>query len=109
MAINYPTGLDSLTNPSPTSNEALISHSNQHSNANDILEALETKVGINYSPDTGSLDYRMRLIDSTELDGTAKFLSGYLYFKWTGVWHRYNPIMDYGVKTFEISETGEYR
>lgn len=45
-AINYPTSLDSLTNPSATDSVATVSHSAQHSNANDAIEALEAKARI---------------------------------------------------------------
>lgn len=50
MAINYPTSLDALTNP--VSNDSLNtpSHSLQHSDANDAIEAIETKLGIGNSP-----------------------------------------------------------
>lgn len=45
-AISYPTSLDSLTNPSGTDSVATVSHSGQHSNANDAIEAIEAKLGI---------------------------------------------------------------
>src|SRR3990167_719387 len=45
-ATNFPSSLDSLTNPSGTDSVATVSHSGQHSNANDALEAIEAKVGI---------------------------------------------------------------
>jgi hypothetical protein len=50
MAINYPTSLDTLTNP--TSSDPLNSpaHATQHANENDIAEVLEAKVGIGASP-----------------------------------------------------------
>ena len=55
-ATNFPTSLDSLTNPSGTDSVATVSHSGQHSNANDALEALEAKLGINAStPVTDSI------------------------------------------------------
>jgi len=38
-AISYPTSLDSLTNPSATDRVSTVSHSGQHSNANDAIEA----------------------------------------------------------------------
>lgn len=41
----YPGSLDSLVNPSSTDTLNGISHSQQHADANDILEALETKLG----------------------------------------------------------------
>lgn len=44
-SINFPTSLDSLTNPSGTDSVATVSHSSQHSNANDAIEALEAKAG----------------------------------------------------------------
>src|SRR3990167_7090802 len=45
-ATDFPTSLDSLTNPTATDSVATVSHSGQHSNANDALEAIEAKVGI---------------------------------------------------------------
>jgi hypothetical protein len=50
MAINYPTSLDSFTNPTSTDPTDSPSHSLQHANANDALEAIETKLGIGASP-----------------------------------------------------------
>lgn len=58
MSINYPTSLDSLTNPWSGDYQDLVPHITQHANANDILEALEVKVWINWSADTSSLDYK---------------------------------------------------
>lgn len=46
MAINYPTSLDTLTNPEGTQTLNSPDHAGQHSDANDILEALEAKVGL---------------------------------------------------------------
>lgn len=43
---NYPTSLDSFTNPSSVDSLSAPSHSQQHSDANDAIEALEAKVGI---------------------------------------------------------------
>ena len=59
MAINFPTGLDSLTNPTSSDNLNSPDHAVQHANANDIVEALEVKVGINGSADTNSIDYKL--------------------------------------------------
>lgn len=57
MSTTFPTSLDSLTNPTPTSNMSVVLHSDQHINANDAIEALETKVWITNSTDVSSLDY----------------------------------------------------
>jgi hypothetical protein len=46
---NYPTSLDTITNPTSGNTLDNPSHSLQHSEANDILEALERKVGIGSS------------------------------------------------------------
>jgi len=59
MATNFPTSLDSLTNPTGSDTLASPDHAGQHSNANDAIEALEAKVGINGSADTTSLDYKV--------------------------------------------------
>ena len=50
MASNYPTSLDTFTNP--TSNDSLNSpsHSLQHADVNDAIEAIEAKLGIGASP-----------------------------------------------------------
>lgn len=58
MAINFPTSLDSLSNPTSTDTQNTVDHAWQHSNANDAIEALETKVWITNSADTSSLDYK---------------------------------------------------
>lgn len=60
MAISFPTSLDALTNPSSTTalNDGTIPHHQQHGDANDAIEALEAKVGIDGSADTVSLDYK---------------------------------------------------
>jgi microcystin-dependent protein len=59
VATNFPTSLDTLTNP--TSGSALNSpdHAGQHADANDAIEALEAKVGVNGSAVTTSLDYKV--------------------------------------------------
>jgi hypothetical protein len=59
--VNFPAALDDFTNPD--ANDALgitgpKKHSTQHAQANDAIEALEAKVGIDGSADTTSLDYK---------------------------------------------------
>lgn len=44
--VNYPTSLDSLTNPLGTQALSSPDHAGQHSDINDIGEALEAKVGV---------------------------------------------------------------
>lgn len=59
MATNFPTSLDSLTNPISSDTLASPDHAVQHQNVNDAVEALEAKVGITNSVDTSSLDYKV--------------------------------------------------
>jgi hypothetical protein len=59
MATNFPTSLDSLTNPISSDTLASPDHAVQHQNVNDAVEALEAKVGITNSVDTESLDYKV--------------------------------------------------
>jgi hypothetical protein len=71
MATNFPTSLDSLTNPQGTDSVAAVPHAAQHANANDAIEALEAKVGANNSAVTTSLDYRIRTLESASVDTEA--------------------------------------
>lgn len=50
MAINFPTSLDAFTNPTSGNTLDSPSHSTQHSDANDAIEALEAKLGVGASP-----------------------------------------------------------
>jgi hypothetical protein len=53
---NFPGSLDSLTNPTPSDQQNSPSHSGQHATANDILEAVELKVGTGSStPSSGTV------------------------------------------------------
>ena len=65
MATSFPTSLDTLTNPTSTSSLASPSHSDQHINANDAIEALETKVGINGSTDANSIQYKVAAVQAS--------------------------------------------
>ena len=59
MATSFPSGLDSLTNPSSGDSLSSPSHSAQHANVNDAVEALQAKVGVNGSAVTSSHDYKL--------------------------------------------------
>jgi hypothetical protein len=68
MATNFPEELDSFINPLSTDSVAVVSHSEQHSNANDAIEALEAKVGKDGSTDPVSLDYRVSALENSSVD-----------------------------------------
>lgn len=65
--INFPTSLDTLSNPA--SGDALNAnggHALQHANANDAIEALEAKVGVDSSAVTTSLSYKLEGVTGTD-------------------------------------------
>src|SRR5258708_412917 len=65
---NFPTSLDTFTDPNPTDPRNAPSHAAQHDLENDAILALETKVGINSSGVTTSLDYIVRHLIGGSLD-----------------------------------------
>lgn len=60
MATTFPTTLDQLLNPTGTDSVQLVSHAAQHSNANDAIEALEAKLGVDNSTNAETIDYKVR-------------------------------------------------
>lgn len=68
MATNFPSSLDTLANPNSTDALSNPSHSQQHTNLNDAVEAIQTKIGVDGSNDTNSIDYKISDIIS-QLDG----------------------------------------
>ena len=80
MATSFPTSKDTLINPQPTDSPELVSHAAQHANANDAIEALETKVGVNNSADATSHDYKIRTLESYAITyETAQDAAGALF------------------------------
>jgi hypothetical protein len=69
MATSFPTSKDDFVNPQSTDSVQTVSHAAQHANANDAIEALETKVGVNNSTDPNSLDYKVKQLELNFLDG----------------------------------------
>ena len=70
MATNFPTSLDSLTNPTATDTLDSPPHDTQHADANDAIEALQAKVGVDGSAVTTSHEYRINSIE--ELNTNAQ-------------------------------------
>jgi hypothetical protein len=77
MATSYPSAIDQLINPSGSDALSAPSHSEQHSNANDAIEALQTKVGTNGSADANSLTYKVSTIETalTNLTNSSDTIS----------------------------------
>jgi hypothetical protein len=63
---NFPTSLDSFTDPAATDKHNSPSHSQQHININDAVEKIEAKVGANSSSVTTSHDYKLSGVTGTD-------------------------------------------
>lgn len=84
MTTSFPTGLDALTNPTGSSSLTSPDHAGQHTDANDAIEALQAKVGVNGSAVTTSLDYKVNNINANNItSGTLP--DARLSFSGTGV------------------------
>jgi hypothetical protein len=59
MATNFPTNKDNFTNPKATDPVVNPSHADQHADANDAIEALQDKVGIDSSTDNTTHDFKL--------------------------------------------------
>lgn len=69
MATNFPTSLDSFSDPTSTTpitsnTDATLNHATQHTNENDAIHAIETKVGIDASAVTTTIDYLLKSTSS---------------------------------------------
>lgn len=66
---NFPVSLDQFNNPtsSTKTNAPGFDHAEQHTNANDAIEALQNKIGIDRSLDEGSIDFKIRRLFSRRL------------------------------------------
>jgi len=111
MAINYPTSLDSFTNPetSDQMDSVTVPHATQHADANDAIEALEAKVGIDASAVATSHEYRITQMETGGASGTVAIYGGNLYLihPSSGDWHLMTPVVDGGGNlTYDIDQTG---
>jgi hypothetical protein len=91
MATNFPASLDAFVNPngSTPTNSSVTPHAEQHANANDAIEALQAKVGVNNSEVITSLDFKIRqkptivavpaTATSTGVAGQIAYDSAFLY------------------------------
>jgi butyrate kinase len=70
MATSFPSGLDSFTNPTAVDTLDSPPHDTQHADANDAIEALQAKVGVDGSAVTTSHEYRINSIE--ELNTNAQ-------------------------------------
>lgn len=94
MTTNFPSSLDDFTNPGSGSSLSSPSHADQHADANDAIEALEAKVGVDNSAVTTSLDYRIRAVEAFFNFG---FVSG--TYHTTGFGLQYSSITNQSLTT----------
>jgi hypothetical protein len=83
MANLYPTTIDTFVNPSPTDSLQVLSHSEQHSKANNAIYALQIKLGATNSSDQNSIDYKLRTLTNFVNNITTAEVAeavGYQYF-----------------------------
>jgi hypothetical protein len=64
MATNFPSSLDSFTNPTAVDTLDSPPHDTQHADANDAIEALQAKVGVNSSAVATSHDYKIDVLET---------------------------------------------
>ena len=65
MTTQFPAALDVFNNPSPTDQlgSSFVPHHQQHTDANDAIEAMQRKVGVDNSADPNSIDYRLGQVE----------------------------------------------
>jgi hypothetical protein len=64
MATSFPNSIDELINPNGSDQLSAPSHSEQHANANDAIEALQIKVGVDGSENPNSLTYKISTVEA---------------------------------------------
>jgi hypothetical protein len=72
MATSFPEDLDNFSNPAAT--DSLSGHAAQHANANDAIEALQAKIGIDGSTDQNSIDYKIATLEQGLENATGDFI-----------------------------------
>lgn len=71
MSTNFPGGLDTFVNPVGTDDQDAPDHAAQHTNINDAVLALETRVGITGSVVTNTLTYQVNQLNAGKVNGNT--------------------------------------
>src|SRR5688572_18417672 len=101
MPSNYPGALDVLTNPLGTDQLSSPSHSGQHTNANDALEAIEAELGIDPAGASATVVARLNRI---QRPGTMRVRRGANQ----SVAHADDTTIVYDTITSEEDEEGDF-
>lgn len=66
MPTNYPAGYDNFSNPTPTNNlgDPAVLHTDQHTNVNDAVEAMQAEFGTNPSGSHATVSDRLVAIEA---------------------------------------------
>jgi hypothetical protein len=72
MATSFPEDLDNFSNPAAT--DSMSGHAAQHANANDAIEALQAKIGVDGSADENSIDYKIAALEQGLENATGDFI-----------------------------------
>ena len=75
MTTNYPSGLDSLSNPAG-SDALSTGHASQHANANDAIEAIEGELGLNPRGGSATVKARFDAIEANSWVTSARIADG---------------------------------
>lgn len=102
--VNFPTSLDVLSNPGTADQvSATVKHSTHHANANDIVEALEAKVGI-----TSSTPVASSVLNGTGT-GTSEWKTAPTFTDFTNANHDHGDADDGGLTILAVvSKTTTY-
>ena len=85
MTTTFPSAIDVFVNPSSADTLATVNHASQHDNANDAINALEVKVGIDGSTDPNSLAYKVGSLSSSDV-----YQLDNLYYQFDGIQNRFS-------------------
>jgi hypothetical protein len=96
MATSFPSGLDSFTNPTAVDTLDSPPHDTQHANANDAIEALQAKVGVNSSAVTTSHDYKIATLENAPTGRRNVVINGAM------------QVAQRGTSTASITSSGYY-
>lgn len=93
MTTSFPSSLDNFTNPTATDrlNTVTVPHHQQHTDANDAIEAVEAKVGIDFSSTTNTIDYAINqifaIINEHSIAGYKEILPASAPFPTSVTWY----------------------
>lgn len=105
---NYPTAFDDFNNPSASDplNGVGVQHASQHANANDAIEALQRKVGVNGSAVTSSIDYRVAQLETELVSMESVGGQADIYIGLNGGVHQFKTVVaGKGIYFFATGET----